>query len=281
MTPLVGLAFHTYFPSVGLYSHPAKGQSQTRGVDSAICFLFNLRVFVRNGFPVLAGDAWTVVLDKSEVGCYTSSSKQQQRDTINMKRIMGSIVFITIMTSGISFANPYHVEINASRSGLEARFDVTRVVDQGTLTAGIGYVYEDNHDDYRIGDVKLTLGDEIIVPGLRCDLGFKGLLGEVEKNHKDGDLMAIGFLLSAAYKTPKRISPIPLEISGSVCAAPAPLSFSDSERYFEARASVDFYVVENGAIVLGYRHIKVRIDDDPKDWDMSDRVVSFGFRLGF
>ena len=198
-----------------------------------------------------------------------------------MKRIIASIAFITIITSGISFANPYHVKLNASRSGLEARFDVTHAVDQGTLTTGIGYMYEDNHDDYKIGDVKLTLGDEILTPGLRCDLGFKGLIGQVEKNHKDGDLMAIGFLLSAAYKTPKTISPIPLEISASVCTAPDPLCFWDSERYLETRAGVGIYVVGNGAIVLEYRHIKVRIDDDPKNWDMSDRAVSLGFRLGF
>ncbi|MCK4485740.1 MAG: hypothetical protein KAU38_03155 [Desulfobacterales bacterium] len=198
-----------------------------------------------------------------------------------MKRIIGSIVFITIITSGISFANPYHLQINASHSGLEAIFDATRAIDQGTLTTGIGFVYEDNHDEYKIADVKLTLGDEILTPGLKCNLGFKGLLGEVEKDHKDGDLMALGFLLSAAYEIPKTVSPIPLEVSASVCTAPDPLCFRDSERYLETRASVGLYVVENGAIVLEYRYIKVRIDDDPKDWDMSDSAVSFGFRLGF
>lgn len=198
-----------------------------------------------------------------------------------MKRIIGSIVFIIIITSGISFANPYHLQINASHSGLEARFDAMRAIDQGTLTTGIGFVYEDNHDEYKIADVKLTLGDEILTPGLKCNLGFKGLLGEVEKDHKDGDLMALGFLLSAAYEIPKTVSPIPLEVSASVCTAPDPLCFRDSERYLETRASVGLYVVENGAIVLEYRYIKVRIDDNPKDWDMSDSAVSFGFRLGF
>ncbi len=198
-----------------------------------------------------------------------------------MKRIIGSIVFIIIITSGISFANPYHLQINASHSGLEAIFDATRAIDQGSLTTGIGFVYEDNHDEYKIADVKLTLGDEILTPGLKCNLGFKGLLGEVEKDHKDGDLMALGFLLSAAYEIPKTVSPIPLEVSASVCTAPDPLCFRDSERYLETRASVGLYVVENGAIVLEYRYIKVRIDDNPKDWDMSDSAVSFGFRLGF
>ena len=49
---------------MGFYSHLAKGQSQTSGVDSAIFFLFNLRELVKNGFLVFGRDARTAVLDK-------------------------------------------------------------------------------------------------------------------------------------------------------------------------------------------------------------------------
>ncbi len=199
----------------------------------------------------------------------------------NMKKIIGSIVFITIITSGISFANTYHFELNISQSALEARFDATRAIEQGSLTTGIGAVYNDNDDNYKIADVKLALGDEILTPGLKCELGFKGLLGEVEKDHKDGDLLAIGFLLSAAYEIPKTVSPIPLEVSAGVCIAPSPLSFLDLDRYLEIRTGLGFHIVKNGAIVLGYRYIEVRVDDNPRDWDMSDSAVSFGFRLRF
>ena len=197
----------------------------------------------------------------------------------DMKKVTGFIVFIAIITSGISFADTYDFRLSAGRSALEGRFDVTRNIDQGFLTAGIGAVYRNNSDDYKIADVKLTLGNEILVPGLRCDLGFKGLLGDVEKDHEDGDLMAIGFLLSAAYEIPKTVSPIPVELSAVVCASPEPLCFLDSERYLEIGTNLSFYIIKNGAIVLGYKYIKVRIDDDPGHWNMSDDVILIGFQL--
>ena len=198
-----------------------------------------------------------------------------------MKKIIGAIVFIAIITPGISFADTYHFELNASGSSLQARFDVTRDLDQAYLTAGIGGIYHDNDDDYKIADVKLALGNEMLTPGLKCELGLKGLFGEVKKPHKDGDLMAIGFLLSAAYETPKTVLPIPVEVSASVCFSPSPLCFLDSERYLEIGTSLGFNIVKNGAIVLGYKYIKVHIDEDSADWNMSDDVVFVGVRLKY
>ena len=198
-----------------------------------------------------------------------------------MNKIIGAIAFIAIITPGISFADTYHFELNAGRSTVQARFDVTRDIERGYITAGIGGVYSDNHDDYRIADVKFALGDEILIPGLKCELGFKGFLGEVEKDHRDGDLMAIGFLLSAAYEIPEIALPIPTEVSASVCAAPNPVSFLDSERYLEIGTSLGFHIVKNGAIVLGYKYIKVHIDEHHRHWKMSDDVIFVGLRLKY
>ena len=195
------------------------------------------------------------------------------------KKITGFIVFIAISVSGVSFADTYHWRLSAGRSALEGRFDVKRDIDQGLITAGVGAMYSNNSDEYKIADVKFTLGNEIIVPGLRCDLGFKGLLGDVERDHRDGDLMAIGFLLSTTYETPRTVSPIPVEISVAACASPEPLSFLDSERYLEIETNLSVHIIENGAVVLGYKYIKVRIDDDTGHWNMSDDVFFIGLQL--
>ena len=208
-------------------------------------------------------------------------SQTRRGDVKNMKKITGAIVFIAIITSGICFADTYQFRLSASRSALEARFDVTRDIKRGYITAGIGGVYNDNHDDYKIADVKFALGDKILIPGLKCEVGFKGLLGEVEKDHRDGDLMAIGFLLSAAYEIAEIPLPIPVEVSASVCVAPSPLCFWDSERYLEIGTSLGFHIVKNGAIVLGYKYIKVRIDEHHRHWNMRDDVVFVGLRLKY
>jgi hypothetical protein len=86
-------------------------------------------------------------------------------------------------------------------------------------------------------------------------------------------------MLSAAYEIPRIISPIPVELSAAVCVSPKPLSFLDSERYLEIGTNLSFNIIRNGAIVLGYKYIKVRIDEDPGHWNMSDDVVFFGLQL--
>ena len=140
---------------------------------------------------------------------------------MDIKKIIGQIVFITMITSGISFASTYHVELNASYSAIEARFDNTLALEQGVLTTGIGAIYSD--DDYKIANVKLTLGDGILLPGLKFNLGFKGILGGIEKDNKQGDLMAIGFLFSGKYSIPEAVSPIPIDVSVGINVAPEPL----------------------------------------------------------
>jgi hypothetical protein len=196
-----------------------------------------------------------------------------------MKKVIGQIVFITVIMSGVSFASIYDLEVNASHSVLEARFNATLPLDQGFLTTGIGAIYND--DDYKIADVKLTIGNEILVPELRFNLGFKGVLGDIEKDHKDGDLMAIGFLFSGQYSIPETILPIPIDVSVGFSLAPDPLCFSNSDRYLEVRTSLDFCIVKSGAIILGYRYIKARFDDNRGKWEMSDGTLFVGYQLRY
>ena len=196
-----------------------------------------------------------------------------------MKKIIGQTVFITIIMSNLSFASIYDLEVNAGHSALEARFNATLPLEQEFLTTGIGAVYSDN--DYKIADVKLALGKVISLPELRFNLGFKGMLGNIEKDHKDGDLMAIGLLFSGKYTVPETISPIPIDVSVSFSLAPDPLCFLDSDRYLEVRTSLDFCIAESGAIILGYRYIQVRLDDNHGDWEMSDETLFVGYQLRY
>ncbi len=198
---------------------------------------------------------------------------------MNVIRIIGQVAFITIIMSSVSFAGTYSLEVNASRSALGARFGATLPLEQGFLTTGIGAAYSDDH--YKIADVKLSVRKGIFLPELEFDLGFRGVLGNVEKDHRDGDLMAIGFLFSGRYTIPETISPIPTDISVGFSLAPDPFCFKDSDRYLDVRASLDFCVVKNGAIILGYRYIKVRLGEDHREWEMSDATLFVGYQLRY
>ena len=196
-----------------------------------------------------------------------------------MKKVIGQIVFITIIMSSVSFADIYDLELNTSQSALEARFNATLPLEQGFLTTGLGAIYRD--DNYKIADMKLALGNGESLPELKFILGFKGVWGNVEKDYKDGDLMAIGFLFSGKYTIPKTISPIPIDVSVGLSLAPDPLCFLDSDSYLEVRTSLDFCIVKNGAIILGYRYIKVHLDDDHGQWEMSDATLFVGYKIRY
>jgi len=197
---------------------------------------------------------------------------------MDIRKIIGEIAFIVMITSGISFASTYELEVNTGHSAIEGRFDRTQAIKQGLLTTGIGAVYND--DDYKMANVKLTLG-RISVPELRFDLGFKGVVGNIEKGNKDGDLMAVGFLFLGKYSIPETILLIPVDVSVGFSYAPEYLCFLESDRYLDFRTSLDFRIAKNAAIILGYRYIKVRLDDNGGQWEVSDDAVFVGCQLSF
>ena len=200
---------------------------------------------------------------------------------MNTKKIIGAVavVFIAIIVSSTSFAETYRIELNASQSNIEATFEDRVALAHGFLTAGIGGMYDE--DDYRIAHAKITLGDGVLLSGLSLNLGFKGILGNIEKDHKDSDVMAVGFLISGSYPIPEIVSPLPIDVSLAFSIAPDPLCFLDSNMYMDVRASLDFRVVKNAAIILGYRYVEVRFDDDHRDWEKSDGTFFIGCRLEF
>ena len=196
-----------------------------------------------------------------------------------MKKIIGQIVFFTLIMTHVSFASIYDLEINAGNSVVEARFNATLPLEQDFVITGIGAVYND--DDYTIGDITLAWGRDVFLPTLRFTLGVKGVLGDIETNDKDSDLVAIGLLFSGKYTIPKTFLPLPLDISAGVCFAPDPVCFSDSDKYLEVRTGLDFHIIQSGIITLGYRYIKAYFDNNYGQWDMSDGTIFIGYRLRY
>jgi len=196
-----------------------------------------------------------------------------------MKKIVVQIVFATLIMSTTSFASMYNIDLHASRSDLEARFNADLPLDKAVFSTGLGVLYRD--DDYKLADIKLTLGKELLAPALRLIIGLKGVSGNVERDQREGDVMAVGVLAAATYPIPQTISPLPVEVSADVSFAPDPFCFSDSERYLELRTSLDFRVGKSGAIILGYRHIHARLDNNHGRWKISDSVLFIGYRLNY
>jgi len=196
-----------------------------------------------------------------------------------MKKIIGCSIVMTMIMANVCFAGIYDLEMSAGSSTLEARFNATLPLDKGFLTTGLGAIYND--DDYKIADITLALSNEIFLSELKFNLGFKGLLGKIEKDHKDGDLMAAGLAFSMKYSIPKSIAPIPIGISAGVSWAPDPVCFLDSDKYLGFRTNLHLCIVKNGAIIIGYRHIKIGFDDDHGQWEKSAGTFFVGYQVRY
>jgi hypothetical protein len=192
------------------------------------------------------------------------------------------LILLPLSLSGVCAAKSYRVELSAGGSSLYGSFDSKFYVNRGYLKTGFSGVYADNGDEnYKIGNLKFSVGSETLSPGLQCDLGFKGLIGQAEERDEKGDLGAIGFMGAVYYILPHRISPIPIELSLELTAAPKPLAILDLDNYFDVKTGIGFFIVENAAISLSYRHYSIGMEKNGTSFDVNDDTFMIGLELQF
>lgn len=161
-------------------------------------------------------------------------------------------------------------------------FDVKSERDSRYLRYGIEFKYYDkNNKEFKLIDGKFAVGSKSLYPGLECELGFKGMLGDVEWNDLDGSIGGVGFYGSAAYTFPKGNSPVPIEILGAVTYSPDPLSFQDLDNYTEFRLGIAFYIIDQAAVIVDYRKLMIDMDDPSGDWEFDKSSVTFGIKLSW
>jgi len=186
---------------------------------------------------------------------------------------------ILIALPAVSSARDYEFQLSAGSSYIDADFNVRHPLDPGYLRTGIGGVYR-NWDNKRYGMLHGTfgVGSDSFVEGLRCDVGFRLLGGEVKVEPRSGTIGAVGFNVSAAYALPDRLTPIPIDFFGEVTWAPNALCFSNLYGYRDLNGGVRFLLIENASIGVSYRYRKYDMNDN---WSLSDGIFSVGVGIEF
>ena len=200
-----------------------------------------------------------------------------------MKKAALLFVFIFLLLPGMCMAAASkQVSLSAGSSSIVGDFNVKFDTDFGYLKPGVEIKYYDkDNEEFTIIDGKFLAGSESLYPGLTCELGFRGLLGNVKQGAREGDLGGIGFFGLAAYSLSERISPIPIEFLAALTFAPTPLSFLDLDKYWELRFGVNFYFVEQAAIMIDYRHYMIDMDNSHGKWDIDEGTFTFGIKLSW
>ena len=171
------------------------------------------------------------------------------------------------------------VEINANTDDVAGIAEYDSQAFGAVLNTGGGLIFSDNH--YTVGNLHIALKDELFTPALTLGLGFKGLLGQAELSDEDYDIASIGFSLLGEYDFRKIYINFPVLIYAELSGSPEPLSFSDTTGYMDFNTGIRAYLVRSAAIVVGFRALKVDLEDSNASDELTDEAFYIGLRLTF
>lgn len=193
------------------------------------------------------------------------------------KRFIITLALCTL--PAVSLARDYQFQLSAGSSYIDADFNVRHPLDPGYLRTGVGGVYRSwDYKRYSMLHGTLGVGSDSFVEGLRCDVGFRALGGDVKVEPRSGTVAAIGFNVSAAYALPAKLTPVPIDFFGELTWAPNALSFSNLYAYRDLAGGIQFRLIENAAISVAYRYRKYDMNDG---WSLSDGIFSVGVGIDF
>jgi hypothetical protein len=189
------------------------------------------------------------------------------------------VVGFAFLLPQAAFSRAYRGELHAGKSAVFAGLDVMDYVHTGYFRLGGDVMFYDADDEeYTIIDGRFLVGSETLAPGLLCELGLKVSGGSVENGQHDGDIGAIAFMGRIAYLIKNGFMPVPVRFSATIAGAPDPLSFMDCENYSEVTLDASLFIVENAALVFGYRNYHFEMEDD---WKTSEDIFTFGLEVNF
>lgn len=144
--------------------------------------------------------------------------------------------------------------------------------DQGQAKIDVGFLYTDQND------FLLMLGFQVEgeagsgSPGLHVGVGIKGFSASADSF----DLLAFALGGELRY-TPAALARLSFRIT--VYHAPEIVTFFDAEDFTYAALSVEYEVLSQAAVYLGYRNVDVGIQDTGNE--ILDDDVHLGLRLNF
>jgi len=192
------------------------------------------------------------------------------------------ILLVCLLGAAVCSANSWEIDLTAGTTTVAGGVHYKDYLDSGYYRVGTSGIHKDDDDtEYTMGSLDLTVGSDTLVPGLFCDVGFRGIYGNAEEDARSGDFGALAFTGSAGYLFPSDMIPIPVEIFGGLTWAPGPLAFEDADSYLEFNFGVGVRIIRNASIVASYTNYRIEMDSGPNDWTFEDDLFRVGLVMRF
>jgi len=170
------------------------------------------------------------------------------------------------------------IDVNLRDSSAQIQYKASMGRDAlGKAELHVGALYVNKHN--LLGDFGLLVKDELgdSVPGFSVGVGLKGLVAQVTGNslvHNNVSALALGGLVRYSPPAVHRLG-----IVGQVYLSPNVVTFGDADRYAEAVGRVEFEIIPQAVIYVGYRRIGFGLKGQP--YAILDEGAHFGVRISF
>lgn len=187
-----------------------------------------------------------------------------------MKLRAAGLLLLLGVVSSTAFAD--NIDINLRDDAIRASYAMNF---NGGLNADFGFLY--NEDKEQLDDTLYHAG--LLVSGENWsesgtfDISLGGRM--IYSTPGTIDLGALAFGGNVRFSPLHRLG-----IGGTVFYAPGITSFMDAESYTEVGVRVDYQVLPQAFVYVGYRNIEVDIDNGPDDVELDEGILA-GFKMLF
>lgn len=185
-------------------------------------------------------------------------------------RLTRAALFL-VLAAAAGSAGAANLDFNLASNAVEADFS-SNLTDTG-LEWTAGYLHHSDRAD--VGDVGLDLVGNASPAGSPLIFGLGGKFFYVAPNHIDnGEALGVG--AHARYTWPyfNRFA-----IAGELYYAPSIVSFQNVDRFWEGRLTLNYQVLRQGDVYIGYRRVEAAFGNGPSAVLDSSFIV--GMSLNF
>jgi len=181
------------------------------------------------------------------------------------------LTFSLVCFSATALADSIDINLRDSSAQLQYNASMGRdTLGRSEIHAGVLYT----NDNDTLADLGLLVQDEMgeNAPGVTVGVGLKGLVANTKNSNARA--LALGGLVRFAPFEDSRFG-----ISGKIYLSPNITTFGDADRYIETGVTLDYEIIPQAIIYIGYRKIKINIDQSPDE--RLDDGGHVGFKISF
>jgi len=199
-----------------------------------------------------------------------------------MKKILLLVMILCGFAVESGLAAGWDADLTVGSDSIEGGLHLKRDLANGFWRAGGSALYtDDDNTEYKWLEADFAVGSETLAPGMTCDVGVKGVVGEADDGGFSGDVGALAFAGRINYLFPRQNTPVPVEVFAGFAYAPEIMSFRDTEEYLAYHVGVGVRIVQNASIILKYNSYDVDFETRNIPWDLDDSNIRLGLVMRF